>query len=102
MEEHICFRVELLVLTTSSHLRAEPCPKSRRLFTALCSVAQTWIARIKPGYGIVNLEEFRECEWQIRGIVRFLTEPDVMTPAIEALRDKALEEHRDGEALPFL
>jgi hypothetical protein len=62
-----------------------------------CKLANKWITSIgKRGQSPENLARFRECETEVRAIVRFLDD-DMMTDAMRAMRDEAISEHESGQ-----
>jgi len=64
--------------------------------------ANRWIADVeKRGHGLQNVAEFRKREVDALSIVRFL-DSDELTPAMQALRDRALAEFGNGETAEFI
>lgn len=69
-----------------------------------CEFANQWIdSQLQSGYHPDNLAKFRECERQVRSIVRSLDQDsDEMTDEMRSLRDAALREHLHGETAEFV
>jgi hypothetical protein len=62
-----------------------------------CELAHRWIDKhAERGFEVGNLDEFSQCEQEIRAIVRSFAD-DQLPEKMAALRDQALEEHRRGE-----
>jgi hypothetical protein len=77
----------------------------RELFQAwlrTCDPVNKWIDnQIASGHHLSNLEEFRNCEREVRSLVKSL-DADAMTDAMRELRDSAVQEHRSGETAEFV
>jgi hypothetical protein len=75
-----------------------------RLWLAPCEFASAWIAEnLERGYTINSLADFRRCEDEVRAIVHAFDDVGGETPqAIRVLRDKAIEDHRNGETAEFI
>lgn len=63
------------------------------------AVAEQWIARcLANGYSVEKLSQFRECVDEARALVGFDQER-AMSAAAADLRDRALQEHQNGETV---
>jgi len=69
-----------------------------------CQVANEWIdTQIRRGFTVDNLEEFRQCETEMRSIVDFFqADSDNLTTPIKAQQDRAIEEHNNGATAEFV
>jgi hypothetical protein len=70
-----------------------------------CDVAEQWIETQQTRrYEIDNLEEFRRCVQEMTAIVEASDEGDNVTlpKHIAILRDKAVDEHRNGQTAEFI
>jgi hypothetical protein len=73
-----------------------------RQWLAPCAFAGHWIAEVEAqGHSPENLAAFRQCEAEVRGLVKFL-DNDEMTDPMRRLRDRAIEEHRNGQTAEFV
>lgn len=67
-----------------------------------CGFANRWIDKQgKRGHEPENLAQFRECEAEVRAIVQARQE-DELPDGLRDLRDKAIEDHRNGQTSEFL
>jgi hypothetical protein len=76
-----------------------------RSWLAPCQYAEQWIAKQQErGYQIDNLGEFRECCEEMRAIVEAQDQGDgePLPIAMIKLRDKAIDEYRNGETPEFV
>lgn len=73
-----------------------------RKWLGACDSAKAWMEKqIGRGYKLDNLDDFRECEDQVRAIVESMGS-DVLTEPMRELRDRAITEHRNGETAEFV
>jgi hypothetical protein len=67
-----------------------------------CDFANEWIdAQHKRGYKVENLSQFRECEQEVRTIVKSFDDHS-LTDGMRQLRDEAIAEHRNGKTAEFV
>lgn len=73
-----------------------------RRWIAPCDAAQDWIAKVTGrGYDLQNLAEFRNCELEVRSLIRFLDQ-DQMNDPMRKMRDDAVSEHASGQTADFV
>jgi len=63
-------------------------------------VNQVISRQLDRGFALDNLDEFRECESQVRSIVDSLQE-QVLHDGLAAMRDSAAQEHLAGQTMEF-
>jgi len=76
-----------------------------RSWLSPCQFAEKWIAKLQElGYQIANLDEFRECCEEMQAIVEAQNqgEGEPLPSAIMELRDRAIDEHLNGETSEFV